>query len=54
MNEWGIFNDESADYTAEEALEAQFYSRADAERTLATYDPEDEAYVHEVEPPDEG
>lgn len=54
MNEYGIFNDESADYTAEEAVEAGFYSREEAQRAIRErYGDEDELYVHSVEEPDE-
>lgn len=48
--EWAIFNDESADYTAEESVEAGFYSREEAEAALAErYTDEDDCFVHAVE-----
>ncbi len=33
--EYGIFSDESADHTSDEAVESQFYSRKEAEKRLA-------------------
>ena len=33
--EWGIFSDESPDYTSESAVESQMYSREEAEKRLA-------------------
>lgn len=54
MTEWGIFNDESADWTAGEAVEAGFYSREEAERAIAErYSVDDELTVHEVQEADE-
>jgi hypothetical protein len=58
MKEWGIFSDESADHTSEEAVESQMYSREKAESRLAEIriengDDDDNCYVHEVEEPDE-
>lgn len=56
-DEWGIFSDESADYTAPEAVEAGFYSKAEAEKRLAEIrkengDDDDNCTVHKVEEPD--
>lgn len=53
VTEWGIFIDESEDWTAEQALEAQFYSREAAEARLAEAYAEEDATVHEVEPEEE-
>ena len=51
--EYGIFGDESADYSSEEAIEAGFYSKEDAEKALAdNYSPEDDLVVHIVEEPE--
>lgn len=48
--EWGIFNDEAADWTAEESVEAGFYSREEAEKAVADrYREEDELVIHEIE-----
>ena len=48
--EWGIFNDDSADWTADEAVEAQFYSREEAEAALADrYSDDDSLVIHAVE-----
>ena len=50
MIEWGLFNDESADWTEGEAVETGFWSREEAEKAVADrYSPEDELTVHEVE-----
>lgn len=55
MPQYGLFNDESADYTEEEALEAGFYSRTDARLAIADrYIEEDGLTVHEIEEPEEG
>ena len=51
--EWGIFNDEAEDWTANNAVEADFYSRAEAEKALTKYDPESECIVHECEEEEE-
>lgn len=49
--EYGLFNDESANYTEGEAVEAGFYSREDALQALAErYTDDDDLIVHEVEP----
>jgi len=54
MTEYGLFNDESADYSAEESVEAGFYSREEAEAAiLARYDADDGLVVHECEEPDD-
>lgn len=53
MTEFGLFNDEAGDWTAEQAVEAGFYSREDAEKALATYDPDDGLVIHEVEEPED-
>ncbi len=51
--EWGIFCDESEDWTAEQAVEADFYSKEEAEAAIAKrYRPDDELVVHLVEEPD--
>ena len=51
-HEYGIFNDESADYTAIEALEADFYSRSEAEQALRDrYSDDPHAHVHLIEEP---
>lgn len=51
MDEYGIFDDQAADYTADEALEAQFYSRdaavARLEQGRELYG--EHAHVHLVE-----
>lgn len=51
MIDYGIFDDQAADHTADEALEAQFYSRERAEARLAENREEfgEHAYVHAVE-----
>ncbi len=52
--EWGIFNKESADWTAEQSVEAGFYSREEAEEAIASrYSDEDDLVVHKCEEPDE-
>ena len=52
--QWGLFSDESADWTEDESVEAGFYTRAEAEQALAErYSPDDELTVHEVEEPEE-
>lgn len=56
--EWGIFSDESADYTSEEAVESQFYLREEAEARLAEIrqengDDDDNCCVHECEEPED-
>lgn len=48
--EWGIFNEDSADYTAAEAVEADFWSEAEAKAALAErYAGDDDCYVHQIE-----
>ena len=50
MTEWGIFNDEASDWTAEEAVEAGFYSQADAEEAIRTcYEADDDLVAHQIE-----
>lgn len=51
--EWGIFTDESCDYSAEEALEAGFLSRESAAARIAEAYAEDGATVHPVESEEE-
>ena len=54
MTEYGIFNNESADYTAEEALEAGFYSEEEARKAItARYPDDDDLEVREVEEPED-
>lgn len=54
MTEWGIFNDESPDYTSEEAVESGFWSKEEAEQALTSrYKDDDDCHVHECEEPDE-
>ena len=54
MEEWGIFNDESADWTEPEAVEAGFASRLEAETALRDrYHEDDELTVHVIEDADE-
>lgn len=54
MEEYGIFNDESADWTEEEAVEAAFYSRLEAETALRDrYHEDDELIVHRIEEADD-
>jgi hypothetical protein len=54
MDEWGLFNDDSADWSAEESVEAEFYSEADAIRAkLTRYSPEDNLIAHLIEEPEE-
>lgn len=59
--EYGIFNDESADYTEAEAVETGFFSSEMAESRLreirrengTAEDEDDNCYVHPVEEPEE-
>jgi alkylated DNA repair dioxygenase AlkB len=54
VDEWGIFDDQAADYSAEEAIEADFYNQNDAEEAIRDrYSDEDGLYVHRVEEPEE-
>ncbi len=54
MTEFAIFNDESADWSSEESVEAGFYSRAEAEDAIRTrYSPDDGLVIHAVEEPEE-
>ncbi len=55
MTHYGLFNDESADWTEDEAVEAGFYSRSDAEIAIRErYSEEDELTIHEIEEPEDG
>ena len=50
MDEWGIFNDDSTDYTANESVESGFYSKEDADNTIKTrYNIDDNLYSHLIE-----
>ena len=51
--EWGLFNDEAADYTAEQAVEAGFFSQAEAEAAKAERYADDDLQVHECEEAEE-
>ncbi len=63
--QYGIFSDESEDYTGDNAIVAQFYSREEAEEELARMraeaidnrimepDEDDNMYVHECEEPED-
>ncbi len=52
MQEYGIFNDESEDYTADNAVEAGFYSLEEAMKALEErYSDSDDCYTHECEEP---
>lgn len=54
MTEYGIFNDESQNYTENEAVEAGFWSREEAEAVLKDrYCDDDECHVHAVEESEE-
>lgn len=54
MTEYGIFNDDSADYTEDEAVEAGFYSKEEAEEAIMDrYSDDDSLTVHEVEEEEE-
>lgn len=54
MAEYGIFSDESADYTEEEAVESGFYSKEEALAAIADrYSDDDELTVHLVEEPED-
>ena len=53
FNEYGIFDDNAANYTAEEAIEANFYSEFDALAALAIRYTEDDCHVHIIEEEDE-
>ncbi len=54
MPEYGLFNDESADYTADEAVEAGFYSVADAQAAIRDdYGADDGLEIHLIEEPDD-
>lgn len=50
MVEWGLFNDDSADFSLEEAVEADFESYEAAAQAMAErYSTEDDLVIHEVE-----
>ncbi len=52
--QWGIFNDEASDYSEAEALEAGFYSLAEALAAVSErYSDEDGCTVHLIEEPEE-
>lgn len=54
MDEYGIFSDESADWSEEEAIEAGFYSQQEAEMAIRErYSDDDELTVHVIEEPEE-
>ncbi len=55
MNQqWGIFNDEAAEYTEDEAVVAGFWSELEAKEHLAQYfSPEDECFVQRCVDPDD-
>lgn len=54
MTEYALFNDEAPNWTAEESVEAGFYSQEEAELALAArYTPEDELIVHVCEESEE-
>lgn len=55
MTEWGIFNDESSDYTEPEAIESGFYSQEEAEIAIRERycEAEDGLHVHVIEEADE-
>lgn len=54
MTEWAIFNDESANYTQPESIEAGFYSEDEARAAIADrYSGEDDLIVHRVEEADD-
>ena len=47
---FGLFNDESASWAEEEAVEAGFLTAEEAEEANQTrYSPDDELVVHEIE-----
>lgn len=54
MIEYGIFNDDSADYSSQEAVESGFYSVEEAEKAIEErYSDEDFLTVHCIEEPDD-
>lgn len=54
MKEYGIFNDDSADWTEAESLESGFYSLESAQEAIKVrYSAEDEVTVHAIEEPDD-
>jgi hypothetical protein len=51
--EYGIFGDESEDYSSEQAIEAGFYSLEEAQKALAErYRQDDDLIVHIVIEPE--
>lgn len=51
---WGIFNDDAADWTAEESVEDDFLTEQDAMKAIAErYSEEDELIAHEIEESEE-
>lgn len=54
MAEWGIFNGDSTDHTADWCIEAGFTCREEAEAAIAErYADEGDCYSHEIETQDE-
>jgi alkylated DNA repair dioxygenase AlkB len=54
MKQWAIFNDEAANYTEAESVEAAFWSKQEAETAIRErYHPDDNLYVHIVEEEEE-
>ena len=54
MAEYGLFNDEACGWTAEESVEANFFSIEEAEQAIKDrYSEEDELVIHAIEEPEE-
>lgn len=54
MAQWGIFNDDSADYTEEEAVEAGFWSENEAfAASIERYPDENDLIIHKIEEKEE-
>lgn len=54
MVQYGIFSEDSADYTEDEAVEAGFYSYEEAEKAIKDrYHEDDELEIAEVEETEE-
>ena len=52
--EYGLFDDQSDNYTEEEAVEAGFFSVEEAQKAIAErYQPDDDLVIHRVEEPDD-
>ena len=51
--QYGIFNSESVDYTEAEAVEAGFWTEAEAIDALVDFGDDDDLHVHEVEEADD-